>query len=130
MVVPMAAGLSAMRTPAARSASIFASAPPRPPATIAPACPIRRPAGAVRPAMNPTTGFAPNGFTDTPNWVDQAVDWATHHGLMTGYDNNTFRPDNDITRGAVARLDERLGLSPWAWNDPTTAPNTLPFRPD
>jgi hypothetical protein len=77
-----------------------------------------------------TTGFAPNNYPDVPNWVDQAVDWALHHELMTGYPNNTFRPDNDITRGAVARLDERLGLSPWAWNDPDTAPNTLPFRPD
>ena len=44
-------------TPALRNASILSPAPPLPPAMIAPAWPIRRPGGAVLPAMNPTTGF-------------------------------------------------------------------------
>ena len=38
-------------------ASIFSSAPPLPPEMIAPAWPMRRPGGAVRPAMKPTIGF-------------------------------------------------------------------------
>ena len=54
---PISAGLSHTRIPAARMASIFPAAVPCPPATIAPACPIRRPGGAVRPAMKPTTGL-------------------------------------------------------------------------
>src|SRR5436189_176072 len=37
-------------------AANFSSAVPLPPATIAPAWPMRRPGGAVRPAMKPTTG--------------------------------------------------------------------------
>ena len=47
-----------MRMPAARIASIFSSAPPLPPEMIAPAWPMRRPGGAVRPAMKPTIGLA------------------------------------------------------------------------
>ena len=35
----------------------FSAAVPLPPEMIAPACPIRRPGGAVRPAMKETTGF-------------------------------------------------------------------------
>ena len=35
-------------------AAIFDSAPPLPPAMMAPAWPMRRPGGAVRPAMKPT----------------------------------------------------------------------------
>ena len=41
-----------------RIASILSSAPPLPPATMAPAWPMRRPEGAVRPAMKPAVGFA------------------------------------------------------------------------
>ena len=54
---PMSAGLWTTVTPAAVNACIFSSAVPCPPAMIAPAWPIRRPGGAVWPAMNPTTGF-------------------------------------------------------------------------
>ena len=43
--------------PAASIAAILLSASPLPPETIAPAWPMRRPGGAVRPAMKPTTGF-------------------------------------------------------------------------
>ena len=53
----MSAGLSTTETPADDSAAIFSAAVPRPPETMAPACPMRRPGGAVRPAMNPTTGL-------------------------------------------------------------------------
>lgn len=44
-------------TPAFFSASILSVADPLPPEIIAPAWPIRRPGGAVTPAMNATTGF-------------------------------------------------------------------------
>ena len=48
----MSAGLFTTLTPAAVSAAIFSAAVPLPPAMIAPAWPIRRPGGAVWPAMN------------------------------------------------------------------------------
>ena len=43
--------------PAASMAAILSSAPPLPPEMMAPAWPMRRPGGAVRPAMKPTIGF-------------------------------------------------------------------------
>ena len=55
--IPKSAGLSATIIPADFIASILSSAPPFPPATIAPACPILLPGGAVLPAMNPAVGF-------------------------------------------------------------------------
>ena len=58
MVEPSAAGLSATKTPAWRIASNFASAVSLPPEMTAPAWPMRRPGGAVAPAMKPTTGLA------------------------------------------------------------------------
>ena len=48
---PKPAGLFDTTTPAASSARIFASAVPLPPAMMAPACPMRLPLGAVRPAI-------------------------------------------------------------------------------
>src|SRR5262249_35700199 len=57
MVEPSAAGESATWKPALRIASNFAAAVPLPPEMMAPACPMRRPGGAVAPAMKPTTGF-------------------------------------------------------------------------
>jgi hypothetical protein len=50
-------GRLATPIPAALNASIFSAAVPDEPEMIAPACPIRRPGGAVWPAMKPTTGF-------------------------------------------------------------------------
>jgi hypothetical protein len=46
-----------MLTPAFSIAANLAAAVPFPPDTMAPACPIRRPGGAVTPAMKPTTGL-------------------------------------------------------------------------
>src|SRR3546814_7828020 len=57
MVEPRLAGESATRNPADFSASILSPAPPLPPAMIAPAWPMRRPGGAVTPAMKPQMGF-------------------------------------------------------------------------
>src|SRR5438128_3779031 len=50
-------GVAATATPASLNAAIFAAAVPLPPLTIAPAWPIRRPGGAVAPAIKPATGF-------------------------------------------------------------------------
>ena len=56
-VSPIAAGDFATRIPADSKALIFSAAVPLPPEMMAPAWPMRRPGGAVWPAMNPTTGF-------------------------------------------------------------------------
>ena len=57
IVSPSAAGDSTTWIPAACIASNFSAAVPLPPEMMAPAWPMRRPGGAVRPAMKPTTGF-------------------------------------------------------------------------
>ena len=56
-VLPSIAGESATAIPARFIASILDSAPPLPPEMMAPAWPMRRPGGAVRPAMKPAMGF-------------------------------------------------------------------------
>ena len=50
-------GVSATPMPASLNAAILAAAVPLPPLTMAPAWPMRRPGGAVAPAMKPATGF-------------------------------------------------------------------------
>src|SRR5260370_5760110 len=56
-VLPKRAGEAATLIPAASIAAILLSASPEPPEIMAPAWPMRRPGGAVRPATNPTMGF-------------------------------------------------------------------------
>ena len=53
----MSAGVAQTVMPAASMAAILSDALPDPPEMIAPAWPMRRPGGAVCPAMKPTTGF-------------------------------------------------------------------------
>ena len=69
-VVPSSDGLAETRMPAASIAAILSSAPPLPPETIAPAWPMRRPGGAVRPAMKPTIGLV------RPRFASSARNWA------------------------------------------------------
>src|SRR5688572_12378323 len=56
-VWPISAGLATTCSPHCFIVSIFSAAVPLPPSIIAPAWPMRRPGGAVCPAMKPTTGF-------------------------------------------------------------------------
>src|SRR5512145_2186619 len=56
-VAPMSAGLRTSVAPAPSRAFIFSAAVPLPPAMMAPACPMRRPGGAVWPQMKATTGL-------------------------------------------------------------------------
>jgi hypothetical protein len=45
-------------------------------------------------------------FTDVPNgwWYTDAVLWATANGMITGYDDGTFRPDAALTREQMAAI--------------------------
>lgn len=54
MIAPICAGDLLMVTPAASKALILSVAVPLPPAMMAPAWPIRRPGGAVKPACQTT----------------------------------------------------------------------------
>src|SRR6516164_4293217 len=69
-VLPKRAGDGETLMPAASMAAILLSASPLPPEMMAPAWPIRRPGGAVRPAMNPTVGFLrPRLASSARNWA-------------------------------------------------------------
>ena len=45
-------------------------------------------------------------FTDVPaeQWYSEAVAWAAEKGVVTGYTDGTFRPDNQITREQLATI--------------------------
>src|ERR1700751_1092379 len=62
-VFPSRAGDGETVIPADSIAAAFEPASPLPPEMIAPACPMRRPVGAVKPAMKPTIGFLRTSLT-------------------------------------------------------------------
>ena len=49
-------------------------------------------------------------FTDTTgHWAESAIDkWSGEYGIIQGYEDGTFRPDNSITRGAFAGILDRF----------------------
>src|SRR6201994_4315689 len=74
-VLPRRAGDGDTLIPADSMAAIFDSASPLPPEMIAPAWPMRRPGGAVRPAMKPTIGFLrPRFASSLRNWAASSSD--------------------------------------------------------
>jgi RHS repeat-associated protein len=81
-------------------------------------------------------GVTPAGaatFPDVPDdhpFVDE-IEWLVAEGVTTGYDDGTFRPTNDITRGAMAaffyRYIQPVGFTPPATPSFTDVPITHPF---
>ena len=59
----------------------------------------------------PVAGIPDHGLTDVPAWLKDSVTWAVDGGVMTGYHNNTFRPDAAISRGEVTRAKYRFAGS-------------------
>lgn len=49
-------------------------------------------------------------FTDTDgHWAENAVSkWSQEYGVLQGYDDGSFRPDDPITRGAFAGILDRF----------------------
>ena len=49
-------------------------------------------------------------FTDTAgHWASSAIDkWSQEYGIIQGYEDGSFRPDNSITRGAFAGILDRF----------------------
>lgn len=59
----------------------------------------------------------PNPFTDVPagEWYANYVGFAASKGLITGYEDDSFRGDSNITRGEFAAMIARfVGLAPAA----------------
>ena len=43
------------------------------------------------------------------HWAEGAIEkWSGEYGILSGYDDGTFRPDNTITRGAFAGIMARF----------------------
>lgn len=63
--------------------------------------------GALAAALALTPAMA---FTDTEDhWAKDAIDkWSQQYGVLQGYDDGTFRPDQSITRGAFAGILDRF----------------------
>jgi hypothetical protein len=62
-----------------------------------------------------------NTFTDVPPDLDDAVDWADGYGIASGFDDNTFRPNDPVTRAQFLRMLNQLANRPGAWSvDPPT----------
>ena len=49
-------------------------------------------------------------FLDTSgHWAEDAISkWSEEYGIINGYDDGTFRPDQSITRGAFAGILDRF----------------------
>lgn len=47
-----------------------------------------------------------NTFKDVADgqWYSEAVEWASANGVVRGYEDNTFRPDQEITRQEMAHM--------------------------
>ena len=66
------------------------------------------------------------GFSDTGgNWAEGYIISAARHGIINGYEDGSFRPENTITRAEAAKivnvLLHRTGSiqSSKTWNDVT-----------
>lgn len=58
-------------------------------------------------AGEPTVNYTMN-YTDTEDsWYTEAVRWASSIGVVKGFDDNTFRPDEPITREQAAAMLQR-----------------------
>ena len=67
----------------------------------------------------------PHEFADGAPWFNQALDWATFHGIVSGFTDNTFRPGAQINRGQGASWFYNLAASPGAWGPAITRPSTI-----
>lgn len=49
-------------------------------------------------------------YTDTTNhWASQAIETVSKQGLMVGYKDGTFKPDEPLTRAEMATILNRIG---------------------
>lgn len=70
-----------------------------------------------QPAVSGSSGFTDVKDTD---WYAKAVTWAARNGLVTGYTNGTFGPEDPITR-------EQLAVILWRYAGSPRATGTLRF---
>ena len=71
---------------------------------------------------------ADTGFTDMDNhWSQEAVTSIASYGIVTGYSDNTFRPENAVTRAEFAVMVDRLMEADVVGKATTSAEEDSPF---
>jgi len=75
-------------------------------------------------------------FTDVPRSSPffRYVETAVYYGIVNGYDDHTFRPDANLTRGQMSKVIVVAGIVKYGWPIDTTGgphfvdvPPTQPF---
>jgi hypothetical protein len=96
--------------PAVRWAKATGVVPPYPNRTFRPnlAMPRAQVVAAAWRMDGSPTGLPEHGLTDVPAAIEQAVRWAVNGDYMAGFSNDTFRPNDPITRGQVTRMLYRI----------------------
>lgn len=49
-------------------------------------------------------GHPDHPWTDGPIWIEDALDWLAATGVANGYPDNTFRPEQPVSRGEIANF--------------------------
>jgi GH25 family lysozyme M1 (1,4-beta-N-acetylmuramidase) len=72
-----------------------------------------------------TLPAAAASYSDTSgHWAESVIEkWSAEYGILKGYDDGTFRPDDTITRGAFAVILDRF-LQYQSASDPATFSDT------
>lgn len=68
-------------------------------------------------------------FTDvSPNaWFADAAAWAQEHGIVSGFDDGSFRASTNVTRAQFSSWMFSLAADPAAWDSGATLPPTILF---
>jgi GH25 family lysozyme M1 (1,4-beta-N-acetylmuramidase) len=71
---------------------------------------LQRTGCALLAALMLLPGAALAGYSDTSgNWAEGAIEkWSGQYQILQGYEDGTFRPDGNITRGAFATIMDRF----------------------
>jgi hypothetical protein len=82
------------------------------------------------PLYTPPTGHAPT-FSDVPTTdaFYQYIETAAHYGVVTGYNDGTFRPYNNVTRGQLSKIVVNAAVEQLGWTLINPANDTFTDSP-
>jgi hypothetical protein len=60
-------------------------------------------------------------------WFADAAGWAQEHGIVSGFDDGTFRANKNVSRAQFSQWMFNLAADPLAWGDGVTLPPTALF---
>jgi len=83
--------------------------------------------GGLQNSQNPI-GFV--DFNDISLWARDAINTFVNTGIITGFPDDTFRPQNYITRAETIVIIDRIGLDAFSADEPQAEPSDVPDEPD